>query len=75
MKNPVIWGIHMPREHGLNPIEQAFVAIGWDAMGDLSAIKPTRDAFKAAYGETYPDEKILPRYQCLPVSRTDLQWK
>jgi restriction system protein len=64
MKNPVIWGIHMPREHGLTPIEQGFVAIGWDAMGDLSAIKPTRDAFKAAYGETYPDENPA----AIPVS-------
>ncbi len=33
----------MSREHGLIPVEQGYVAIGWDEMGGLSAIKPTRE--------------------------------
>ncbi len=56
MKDGTFWGIHMPRELGLTPIKDSFVAIGWDTMGDLSLIQPTREAFKAAYGATYPDE-------------------
>jgi Uncharacterized conserved protein len=45
----------MRRDHALAPIEQGYVAIGWHEMGDLSLIKPTRDAFKAAYERAYPD--------------------
>lgn len=52
-----IWGIHMRREHGLAPIEQGYVAIGWREMGDLSLLKPVREAFKAAYEVAYPNSK------------------
>ncbi len=55
MSEKPIWGIHMRRDHALAPIEQGYVAIGWHEMGDLSLIKPTRDAFKAAYERAYPD--------------------
>lgn len=55
MTERTIWGIHMRRDHALAPIEQGYVAIGWHEMGDLSLIKPTRDAFKAAYERAYPD--------------------
>jgi predicted Mrr-cat superfamily restriction endonuclease len=57
MTEKTIWGVHMSRDHGLTPIEQGYVAIGWDEMGDFSAIKPTREAFKAAYARTYPNAK------------------
>lgn len=57
MAEPTIWGIHMSREHGLDPIEKGYIAIGWHEMGDLSLIKPTREAFKTAYQQTYPDAK------------------
>ncbi|KUR79071.1 restriction endonuclease [Novosphingobium sp. FSW06-99] len=57
MTDRTIWGIHMRRDHGLAPIEQGYIAIGWTQMGDLSLIKPNRDAFKAAYQRAYPDEK------------------
>jgi restriction system protein len=50
-----LWGVHMGREHGLTPVEQKFVAIGWPAVGDLSAIAPNREAFKAAVAKAYPD--------------------
>jgi restriction system protein len=55
MTDRTIWGIHMRRTHGLAPIEQNYVAIGWREMGDLSLIKRSRDAFKAAYERSYPD--------------------
>jgi restriction system protein len=57
MTDRTIWGIHMRREHGLAPIEQGYVAIGWREMGDLSLIQPTREAFKAAYERAYPNSK------------------
>lgn len=57
MTEKIIWGIHMSREHGLDPIEKGYIAIGWHAMGDLSLIKPTREAFKTAYQRTYPEAK------------------
>ena len=45
MTEKTIWGVHMSLDHGLTPIEQDYVAIGWGEMGDFSAIKPTREAF------------------------------
>lgn len=56
MTDRTIWGVHMGREHGLDPVEKGYVAIGWHRLGDLSAIPPNRDAFKAAYVRAYPDE-------------------
>ncbi len=38
-------------------IEKNHVALGWSDMGDLSRIKPDRDAFKAKLLETRPHEK------------------
>lgn len=57
MSEKTIWGVHMSREHGLAPVEQGYVAIGWHEMGDFSAIEPTRDGFKTAYIRTYPFSK------------------
>ena len=56
MSERTIWGVHMPRELGTSPVEQGFVAIGWPDLGDLAAIAPSRDAFKAAYKQVYPGE-------------------
>lgn len=58
MTEKTIWGIHMPREHGLHPVENGYVAIGWHRLGDLSKIPPNREAFKAAYIAGYPEEKL-----------------
>lgn len=55
MSERTIWGIHMRRDHGLAPIEQGYIAIGWREMGDLSLIMPTREGFKTAYEGAYPD--------------------
>ena len=58
MTEKTIWGIHMRRTHGLAPIEQSYIAIGWREMGDLSAIEPYRDAFKAAYERSYSPDPV-----------------
>lgn len=57
MTDKIIWGVHMARAHGSNPVENGYVAIGWHLMGDLSTIAPTRESFKLAYVRTYPYEK------------------
>ncbi len=31
--------------------------IGWEKLGNLSALEPTRDHFKAKYIQAYPTEK------------------
>jgi len=53
----VIWGVHMALEHGLAPVTNGYIAIGWAELGDLSKIAPNRDAFKAAYCKAYPSAK------------------
>ncbi len=57
MSEKIIWGIHMARDHGAQPIAKGYIAIGWRQMGDFSQVSPTRDAFKAAYVRSYPNEK------------------
>jgi len=58
MAEQVIWGIH-PGKHGAAEdlfVRRKVIAIGWSNMGDLSQWAD-RDAYKAAFAETYPDEK------------------
>ncbi len=57
MTDKAIWGIHMPLELGLGPVSSAYVAIGWENMGDLSKITPTREAFKERVTSTHPETK------------------
>ena len=52
-----VWGIHMGAHVGSSPIEKGYVAIGWDDIGDLSKLAPTRDAFKTEFIRVYPREK------------------
>lgn len=52
-----IWGIHMDWKLNLEPIEQGFIAIGWDDLGDLSKIDPSRDGLKAKLIATYDAKK------------------
>jgi len=52
-----IWGIHMDWSLELEPVEKGFIAIGWDKLGDLSKLQPSREAFKAALSSAYPDKK------------------
>jgi restriction system protein len=62
-----LWGIHAGRTGDAHSLflNKSVVAIGWTAMGDLSKIPPTREAFKAAYAKAYPDAKpvLSPRAQ------------
>ena len=50
-----IWGIHTQDESLF--LNGSVIAIGWRDIGDLSRIEPQREAFKAKYAATYPNEK------------------
>jgi restriction system protein len=52
-----MWGIHLEWDKVADQKPPADIAIGWAALGDLSALPPSRDAFKARYVHAYPDEK------------------
>jgi restriction system protein len=51
-----LWGIHNDHPE-LGLVEEGFVSIGWDEIGDLSRLDPSRDAFKYAIRNTYPEYK------------------
>lgn len=50
-----MWGIHTKDDSLF--LNGNVIAIGWREMGDLSALEPTRDAFRDKYVEIYPDAK------------------
>lgn len=50
-----MWGIHTQDDHLF--LKDNVIAIGWHAVGDLSVIEATRDAFKEKYVDAYPDAK------------------
>lgn len=52
-----IWGIHMDRGFETRPILEGFIAIGWSAVGNLSKLSASREAFKKAVIVTYPNMK------------------
>lgn len=54
---PTLWGVHMDRSVGTNPIDHGFVAIGWAGVGDLAAFKPDREALKQAVRRADPNAK------------------
>jgi restriction system protein len=43
---------------GDRPIEGNYVAIGWNALGDIQKIGVSREAFKEALTKAYPDMKL-----------------
>jgi len=55
----VVWGIHAGRTGDADSLflRQGCVAIGWDAMGDLSLLSGDREAFKQRYVQAFPDAK------------------
>lgn len=53
--NVKVWGIHA-RDDMLF-LNNNLIAIGWEEMGDISIIAPSRDAYKEKYIEVYPDAK------------------
>lgn len=48
-----VWGIHTWNDDLF--LQENVIAIGWSEMGNLWEIEPSREAFKEAYTETYPD--------------------
>ena len=54
-----VWGIHAGNEGQASSlfIKKNVIAIGWKEIGDLSKIKPDREAFKTRIAETYSDVK------------------
>ena len=52
--NVAMWGIHNDALT-YELVDQGFVSIGWDAIGDLRKIGPTRQDFKEATLAAYPD--------------------
>jgi restriction system protein len=54
-----VWGIHAGKTGDADTLflKKHFVALGWEAMGDLSALAPDREAFKARVQKLYPDAK------------------
>lgn len=61
-----IWGIHAGRSGDADSLflKKDCVAIGWHQMGDLTALKPDREAFKARVAEIYQGAKpgAIPNY-------------
>lgn len=52
-----IWGIHTLDETLF--LKDNVIAIGWKEIGNLSAIDPSREAFKEQYAITFPEEKKM----------------
>lgn len=67
---PIVWGIHMGGHVGSRPVEEGYVAIGWPELGDLRAIGPDREAFKAALVATGRD----PTDAAVPV-QAGVMWR
>lgn len=56
MTLPVIWGIHAGKYGDADSLfSDGWIALGWEEIGDLSQIPPTREAFKAVMRGTYPE--------------------
>lgn len=54
-----IWGIHAGQTGDADALflTEERVALGWDEMGDLTKLAPTRDAFKERAAQVYPHWK------------------
>jgi restriction system protein len=55
----IMWGMHAGKTGDADSLflKRNYIAIGWRAAGDLSQIKPDRDAFKVKVAEAYPHYK------------------
>ena len=51
-----VWGIHNDKLTS-ELVDDGFVSIGWERVGDLARIGPNRDALKIAQKSAYPDIK------------------
>ncbi len=52
-----IWGIHMEWDDGTVSPDNKDIAIGWQEVGDLRNLGPSREAFKTAFAAAFPTEK------------------
>ena len=54
-----LWGIHAGKIGDADSLflKKYCLAVSWTKMGNLSALTPDRDAFKARVAEVYPDAK------------------
>lgn len=50
-----LWGIHTADENLF--LNNGVIAIGWNAVGDLSKTQADREAFKKEFAKAYPSEK------------------
>lgn len=59
-KETTVWGIHAGKTGAADELflKKNYIALGWDKMGDLSKLKPDREAFKAKVAECWPDWKL-----------------
>jgi hypothetical protein len=59
MSEATISGLHAGRTGDADALflKKNLIAVGWSALGDLSKIEPSREAFKAAVAKTWPDKK------------------
>ena len=51
-----VWGLHNDHPE-LGLVENGFVSISWEDLGDLRRLGPDREAFKAALERHYPRAK------------------
>lgn len=54
-----VWGIHAGKTGDADRLflKSNYVAVGWIKMGDLSVLKPDREAFKEKVTQVYPEAK------------------
>lgn len=59
LADAALWGIHAGKTGDANTLflKKNCVALGWAKMGDLSALKGDREAFKAQIAKSYPGTK------------------
>ena len=52
-----VWGIHVPEWVGDAPVDEGYVCIGWNKLGDIFAFPKDREVFKVRLAEAYPEKK------------------
>ncbi len=59
MADGTIWVIHAGRNDEADALfrKRSLMALGWEQLGDLAQLPPTREAFKEALAEAYPNYK------------------
>lgn len=59
MNERILWGIHAGKTGDAESLflKQKHIALGWEKVGNLSLLKPDREAFKAKVAAAYPDSK------------------